>query len=104
LIFGTSLKVKKPKKAQAIKKRGKEPMREALFPMSGMVHCGRQPYVDEGAAAKKPISRSRMTALKAQAKELGYELLPSVRALAEGAPRKHLAFTAAGRRNRIQKN
>jgi hypothetical protein len=44
-----------------------------------------QPYVDEGAEAyEKRYQEIRMTALKAKAKELGYELLPSVQALVEG--------------------
>jgi len=44
-----------------------------------------QPYVDEGAEAyENRYQEIRMTALKAKAKELGYELLPSVQALVEG--------------------
>jgi transposase len=44
-----------------------------------------QPYVDEGAEAfEKRYQEIRMTALKAKAKELGYELLPSVQAPVEG--------------------
>jgi transposase len=44
-----------------------------------------QPYVDEGAEAyEKRYQEIRMTALKAKAKELGYDLLPSVQAPVEG--------------------
>ena len=44
-----------------------------------------QPYVDEGAEAfEKRYQEIRMTALKAKAKELGYELLPSLQAPVEG--------------------
>ncbi len=44
-----------------------------------------QPYVDEGAEAfEKRYQEIRMTALKAKAKQLGYDLLPSVQAPVEG--------------------